>query len=67
MGYFSNIDAVAEYALASLLAVSRRIPEGIEAAKNGEWSTWQIMWMCGKSLKGSTVGIFGLGRIGEGF
>ena len=44
-----------------LLAATRRIPEGIEAAKNGEWSTWKIMWMCGGGLKNSNVGIFGLG------
>jgi lactate dehydrogenase-like 2-hydroxyacid dehydrogenase len=33
-----------------LLTASRRIPEGLEAAKNGEWSTWKIMWMCGPGI-----------------
>ena len=46
---FIHVDAVAEYAIALLLATSRRIPEGLEAATNGEWSTWKIMWMCGPS------------------
>lgn len=43
---------------------SRRISEAIKAAKNGEWATWRIKWMCGNGLSGSTIGIFGLGRIG---
>lgn len=66
VGYTPGVltDAVAEYAIAVLLALARRIPEGIQAARSGEWSTWKIMWMCGKSLKDSNVGIFGLGRIG---
>lgn len=36
----------------------------VEAVKSGEWSTWSPMWMCGKGLSNSTVGIVGLGRIG---
>jgi lactate dehydrogenase-like 2-hydroxyacid dehydrogenase len=46
---FGCILTHAEYAIALLLATSRRIPEGLEAATNGEWSTWKIMWMCGPS------------------
>ena len=39
---------------------------GVDAVKSGEWGTWAPLWMCGKSLVGSTVGIIGLGRIGLG-
>jgi lactate dehydrogenase-like 2-hydroxyacid dehydrogenase len=46
------------------LNTSRRISESIIAAKVGLWSDWKIKWMCGQGLSGSTVGIFGLGRIG---
>lgn len=35
-----------------------------KAVKSGEWSTWSPLWMCGPGLAGSTVGVFGLGRIG---
>jgi glyoxylate/hydroxypyruvate reductase len=56
--------ATAEFAVALLLNLSRRIVEGIEAARNGEWSTWQIMWMCGRGLRNTTLGIYGLGNIG---
>lgn len=31
----------------------------------GEWKAWAPTWMCGPGLSGSTVGIVGLGRIGQ--
>ena len=33
-------------------------------AYSGSWGSWKPMWMCGSTLDGSTVGFFGLGRIG---
>ena len=57
-------EATAELAIGLLLNTSRRISESINAAKIGEWAEWRILWMCGKGLAGSNVGIFGLGRIG---
>lgn len=32
---------------------------------SGGWTSWKPLWMCGYGLTGSTVGIIGLGRIGE--
>ncbi|KAM8961112.1 glyoxylate reductase/hydroxypyruvate reductase-like isoform 2-T2 [Pelodytes ibericus] len=58
-------EAVAELTIALLLATSRRLIEAVEEAKNGGWGTWKPLWMCGSGLTGSTVGILGLGRIGE--
>ena len=29
------------------------------------WGPWKPMWMCGPSLEGATVGVFGMGRIGQ--
>ncbi|KXJ08689.1 glyoxylate reductase/hydroxypyruvate reductase [Exaiptasia diaphana] len=57
-------DATATLNVALLLAVSRRIVEAAAEAKNGGWGTWKPMWMTGPTLKGSTVGVVGLGRIG---
>ncbi|MBX2996884.1 MAG: D-glycerate dehydrogenase [Caldilineaceae bacterium] len=54
----------AELTVALLLATARRLSEGIDAVRNGEWSTWQPMWLTGQDLHESTVGIMGLGRIG---
>uniref|UniRef100_A0A8C6Z9T7 Glyoxylate reductase/hydroxypyruvate reductase n=1 Tax=Nothoprocta perdicaria TaxID=30464 RepID=A0A8C6Z9T7_NOTPE len=36
-----------------------------EIKKRGGWTTWKPLWMCGYGLSGSTVGIIGLGRIGQ--
>lgn len=57
-------ETTAELAVALLLAASRRIPEGIDAVKNGEWKHWRPLWLCGRDIYGSTVGIVGMGRIG---
>jgi glyoxylate reductase len=57
-------DSTADLAVALMLAISRRIPEGERAVREGEWSTWSPTWMLGRDLHGSTVGIVGGGRIG---
>lgn len=57
-------EATAETTLALLLTVARHIPEAINDAKSGRWSSWSPLYMCGKGLLNSTVGIIGLGRIG---
>jgi lactate dehydrogenase-like 2-hydroxyacid dehydrogenase len=54
----------ADLAVALLLATARRLPESIDAVRNGEWTTWKPEWMAGYDVYGSTVGIVGLGRIG---
>ncbi|XP_063781859.1 glyoxylate reductase/hydroxypyruvate reductase-like [Pseudophryne corroboree] len=58
-------EAVAELTVALLLATSRRLIEAVDEARSGGWGTWKPLWMCGRGLSGSTVGILGLGRIGE--
>ncbi|MBN3310274.1 GRHPR reductase, partial [Amia calva] len=66
VGYTPDVltDATAELTVALLLASSRRIPEAVEEVKNGGWSTWKPLWLCGYGLSESTVGVIGLGRIG---
>lgn len=66
VGYTPDVltDATAELTVALLLATARRLPEGVEEVKNGGWSSWKPLWLCGYGLSGSTVGIIGLGRIG---
>lgn len=66
VGYTPDVltDATAELTVALLLAAARRIPEGVEEVKNGGWSSWKPLWLCGYGLSDSTVGIIGLGRIG---
>nr|KAF6314620.1 glyoxylate and hydroxypyruvate reductase [Myotis myotis] len=67
VGYTPDVltDATAELAVSLLLTTSRRLPEAIEEVKNGGWTAWKPLWMCGYGLTKSTVGIIGLGRIGQ--
>ncbi|KAM6105564.1 glyoxylate reductase/hydroxypyruvate reductase [Pterocles gutturalis] len=67
VGYTPDVltDATAELTVALLLAACRRLPEAVEEVKNGGWTTWKPLWMCGYGLSDSTVGIVGLGRIGQ--
>ncbi|MCC7105188.1 MAG: phosphoglycerate dehydrogenase [Chloroflexi bacterium] len=56
----SNDEAVADYAVALMLAVSRQIPAGHSALSAGRWERFM-----GPAFHGSTVGIIGLGTIGK--
>jgi len=59
-------ESVADHVVAILLTTARRLPEGYTAVKEGKWpKAWIPLWMCGKDVHGSTVGIIGMGRIGE--
>lgn len=60
-------ETTADLCVALLFATARRLMEGNMAARNGEWSTWKPEWLLGKDVSGSTIGIFGLGRIGSSF
>jgi glyoxylate reductase len=57
-------DDTADMTLALIMAVSRRIIEGAEAVKQGDWSGWSPTWMLGSRLRGKKLGILGMGRIG---
>lgn len=66
IGYTPDVltDATAELTVALLLATSRRLLEANREVYNGGWQAWSPNYMCGRGLKGSTVGIVGFGRIG---
>ncbi|NWT03436.1 GRHPR reductase, partial [Mionectes macconnelli] len=67
VGYTPDVltDATAELSVALLLSACRRLPEAAEQVRSGGWTTWKPLWMCGYGLSDSTVGIIGLGRIGQ--
>lgn len=58
-------EATADIAIGLLLSVARRMPEAALAAASGGWKTWEPRGWIGLDLVGKTVGIVGLGRIGE--
>jgi D-3-phosphoglycerate dehydrogenase len=57
----ANTIAAAEHTLALLYALARRIPAADASVRRGEWKRAQFM---GQELRGRTLGIVGLGRIG---
>jgi glyoxylate reductase len=58
-------DSTADLALALMLGAARRIVEGDEFVREGEWVTWEPGLLLGYDLHGATVGIIGFGRIGQ--
>ncbi len=58
-------DTTADLAFALLLAAARRIVEGADYVRGGRWKTWGPMLLMGPDLHGATLGILGLGRIGQ--
>ncbi len=57
-------ETTADQAFALLLAAARRVVDGVEYVRNGEWKTWNPIQLLGQDVYGSTLGIIGLGRIG---
>jgi glyoxylate reductase len=58
-------EATADYTWALLLAAARRVVEGTAYARSGRWKTWGPTLLLGADVGGATLGIVGLGRIGQ--
>jgi glyoxylate reductase len=58
-------DATADLAFALLLAAARRLRDGDEAVRTGNWPTWSPGAFLGHDVAGATLGIVGYGRIGR--
>ncbi len=58
-------DDTADMALGLMLAVTRRIPEGIKVMQDGKWEGWSPTAMLGGRIGGRRIGILGMGRIGQ--
>lgn len=58
-------DSTADLAIALMLAVARRLPEGLAAVRDGSWAAWSPDWLLGRDVSGATLGIVGMGRIGQ--
>jgi glyoxylate reductase len=55
----------ADMTMALILAVTRRIPEGLALMQSGVWPGWSPMALLGGRLAGRRLGILGMGRIGQ--
>jgi glyoxylate reductase len=54
----------ADMTMALILAVPRRLAEGLEILEHGKWQGWSPTWMLGHRIWGKRLGIIGMGRIG---
>jgi len=58
-------DATADLTWALILACARRLVEGIDLVRSGQWRAWHPELLLGVELRGRTLGLFGAGRIGQ--
>ena len=58
-------DATADFAFTLMMAAARRLGEAIDYVRDGRWQTWGLTLLLGQSVYGATLGIVGLGRIGQ--
>ncbi len=58
-------ETTADFTWALLLGVARRVVEGDQLARSGQWKGWDLMQLLGTDVHGKTLGIVGLGRIGQ--
>lgn len=57
--------AVAEHAIALILACARRIVEGDKFVRSDRYKKWEPELLLGPEIAGKKIGIVGMGRIGE--
>lgn len=58
-------ETTADFAWTLLMAVSRRLIEGENLARSGNWKGWDLDQLVGTDVWGKTLGIVGFGRIGK--
>ena len=58
-------DTTADLAFALLLSTARRVVEAAEFIKKGEWKSWSPLLLAGSDIHHKTIGIVGMGKIGE--
>ena len=59
-------ETTADFGFALLMATARRITESEHYLRAGHWTKWSYDMFAGADIHGSTLGIIGMGRIGQG-
>lgn len=59
-------ETTADFGFALLMATARRICESEHYLRAGKWNSWRYDLFAGAEVHGSTLGIIGMGRIGQG-
>ena len=58
-------ETTADLTFALLMATARRLVEASDLLRGGGWKTWSPMLLTGQDVYGATLGIIGMGAIGE--
>ncbi|MGQ3193357.1 MAG: 2-hydroxyacid dehydrogenase [Hydrogenophaga sp.] len=58
-------ETTADFGFALLLATARRLTESEHFLRAGQWNRWALDMFAGAEVHGSTLGILGMGRIGQ--
>jgi glyoxylate reductase len=58
-------ETTADTAFALLMMAARRLVEGVDYVRDGEWGDWEPELLWGQDVHTSTLGIIGFGRVGE--
>jgi glyoxylate/hydroxypyruvate/2-ketogluconate reductase len=58
-------ETTADLGFALLMATARRMSEGERLLRDGQWKSWSWDFLAGSEVHGSTLGILGMGRIGQ--
>jgi gluconate 2-dehydrogenase len=59
-------ETTADFGFALLMAIARRMAEGEHFLRAGKWDRWRYDMFAGADVHGTTLGILGMGRIGQG-
>ncbi len=58
-------ESTADFGFALMMATARRMTEGEHFLRAGLWTKWSYDMMAGSEVHGATLGILGMGRIGQ--
>ena len=58
-------ETTADFGFALMMATARRIAESEQFLRRGEWTKWSVDLFAGADVHGATLGILGMGRIGQ--
>ena len=59
-------EATADFGFALMMAAARRMTEAEHYLRRGDWEKWSYDQLMGSDISGATLGILGMGRIGQG-
>lgn len=59
-------ETTADFGFALMMATARRMTESEHYLRAGKWTKWSFDMFAGSDIHGSTLGILGMGRIGQG-